>query len=170
MPALDFTEIAPAHQGGNRDQFELFARDVLETIGFQILRGPDRGPDAGRDLIVRDVRSGASGSTTVDFLVSCKHKAHSGTAVGEADDQNLRDRIGTHGCHGLIAFYSTVPSSTLATHLTELGKSHEVMVFDPESVESRLLSTPKGRAARRRARTAQTPTIRSRQRRSRRAP
>lgn len=146
MPALDFTEIAPAHQGAARDQFELFGRDVLEALGFQIVRGPDRGPDIGRDLIVRDVRAGAGGSTTVDFLVSCKHKAHSGTAVGEADDRNLRDRIDTHSCDGLIAFYSTVPSSTLSAHLDGLRKHHDVLIFDAEQIEARLLNFPAGRA------------------------
>lgn len=145
MPALDFTEIAPAHQGPARDQFELFGRDVLEALGFQIVRGPDRGPDIGRDLIVRDARAGAGGSTTVDFLVSCKHKAHSGTAVGEADDRNLRDRIDTHGCDGLIAFYSTVPSSTLSAHLDGLRKHHDVLIFDAEQIEARLLAFPAGR-------------------------
>ena len=51
MPALDFQEIATAQSGADRDQFELFARDFLEAEGFEIVRGPDRGPDAGRDLI-----------------------------------------------------------------------------------------------------------------------
>src|SRR3954452_21958206 len=51
---LDFKEIATAHAGTGRDQFELFARDFLEAEGFEIVRGPDQGPDAGRDLIVRE--------------------------------------------------------------------------------------------------------------------
>lgn len=144
MPVLDFTEIAIAHRGAERDQFELFARDFFEAVGFEIVRGPDRGPDAGRDLIVRDNRKGASGTTTVDFLVSCKHKASSGTAVGESDDQNIRDRVGTHNCQGFIAFYSTVPSSTLATHLAALP--FEVVIFDPEKIEGALLAYPQGRA------------------------
>ena len=46
MPALDFKEIAMAHVGTERDQFELFARDFLEAEGFEIVRGPDQGPDA----------------------------------------------------------------------------------------------------------------------------
>lgn len=145
MPALDFKEIAPAHQGSERDQFELFARDVLKAYGFLIVRDPDRGPDAGRDIIVRDTRVGLAGITTVDFLVSCKHKAHSGSAVSESDEQNIRDKMGTHGCTGFIAFYSTVPSSTLGTHLTELKKISEVQIFDPEKIETFLLSSPQGR-------------------------
>ena len=51
MPALDFTEIAIAKAGPDRDQFELFAREFLDQEGFTIVSGPDRGPDDGRDLV-----------------------------------------------------------------------------------------------------------------------
>lgn len=146
MPALDFKEIAPGHQGPQRDQFELFARDALEAMGFEIVSEPNRGPDAGRDLVVRDVRPGVAGSTVIDYLVSCKHNAHSGKAVGESDDNNLRDRLETHRCEGLIAFYSTLPSGTLSTHLNALGTKVPVLVLDGEKIEARLLDKPKGRA------------------------
>jgi hypothetical protein len=120
MPALNFSEIAVAHAGTERDQFELFARDFLVAEGFEIVEGPDRGPDAGRDLIVREQPRGPGGASNYDWLVSCKHKANSGAAVSHTDELNLRDRIETHSCQGLIAFYSTLPSSTLATHLAAL--------------------------------------------------
>lgn len=41
MPALDFTEIAVPTAGSGRDVFELFARDVLDLLGFKVLEGPD---------------------------------------------------------------------------------------------------------------------------------
>jgi Restriction endonuclease len=145
MPALDFNEIAPAHEGGDRDQFELFARDFLEAEGFEIVRGPDRGPDAGRDLIVLERRQGPGGVSELKWLVTCKHKAGSGSAVSHTDELNLRDRIETHGCRGLIAFYSTVPSSTLATHLAALEPQYELLIYDRERIETRLLADPKGR-------------------------
>ena len=127
MPALDFAEIAVAYAGVGRDDFELFARDFLVTQGFEILVGPDRGPDAGRDLVVRELREGPGGQTELRWLVSCKHKAASGNAVGHTDEQNMRDRLETHGCKGFIAFYSTVPSSTLATHLKSLTPAYGLL-------------------------------------------
>lgn len=145
MPALDFSEIAPANAGDGRDQFELFARDVLTVMGFEIIRGPDRGADFGRDLIVRELRKGVGGTTTLDWLVSCKHNAHSGGAVLESDERNVRDRIETHRCGGLIAFYSTVPSSTLAAHLAALQPNYSLLVFDAERIEAEILSRPNGR-------------------------
>ena len=76
MPILDFKEIASSSGGQDRDQFELFAREFLEHLNFRIIEGPDRGPDAGRDLIVEETRTGVGGVTRVRWLVSCKHNAH----------------------------------------------------------------------------------------------
>ncbi|MBE7376492.1 restriction endonuclease [Pseudomonas lopnurensis] len=146
MPALNFKEIAPAHKGTERDQFELFARDFLEAEGFSVVVGPDRGQDAGRDLIVSEIRFGPGGQSEYRWLVSCKHKAGSGESVGHNEDINLRDRLGTHRCNGFIAFYSTVASSTLATHLKALLPEYGLLVFDNELIEAKLLDSPKGRA------------------------
>jgi HJR/Mrr/RecB family endonuclease len=98
MAVLDFKEIPTAQAGMDRDQFELFAREFLAQEGFMIVAGPDRGSDAGRDMIVAETRTGPGGDTTVRWLVSCKHKAHTGTSVTSVDEPNLRDRIETHEC------------------------------------------------------------------------
>lgn len=90
MPALDFKEIAPASAGPSRDQFELFAREFLEFMGFTTIVGPDRGADGGRDLVIEDTRSGIVGETRVRWLVSCKHKAHTGASVTSDDEQDIR--------------------------------------------------------------------------------
>ena len=47
---LDFKEIPPANgSDGDQDKFELFAREYIEAIGLEIVSGPDRGQDGGRD-------------------------------------------------------------------------------------------------------------------------
>lgn len=45
MAALDFTEIASAQSGPDRDRFELFAREFFDSEGFRIIEQPDRGAD-----------------------------------------------------------------------------------------------------------------------------
>jgi hypothetical protein len=142
---LDFTEIPTAQSGPKRDQFELFAREFLVQEGFKIVNGPDRGPDDGRDLIVEETRSGPGGNTLVRWLVSCKHKAHSGSSVSPSDEPNIRDRLDTHGCNGFIAFYSTVPSSGLTTNLAALRPRFGLLVYDPDSIERKLIDSPRGR-------------------------
>jgi hypothetical protein len=59
MPILDFKEIpAPQLASDNQDAFELFSREVLAFVGYEIVEGPSRGPDAGKDLIVSESRKG----------------------------------------------------------------------------------------------------------------
>ena len=142
MSALDFTEVPPAGSGPGRDQFELFAGEFLVKEGFRIVEGVDRGPDDGRDLIVEETRSGPGGTTVVRWLVSCKHKAHSGASVTHTDEANIRDRIDLHKCTGLIAFYSTVPSSGLATQLKGLQPKYALLIYDPALIERKLLDNP----------------------------
>jgi hypothetical protein len=145
MAALNFKEIPSAQAGADRDQFELFAREFLHQEGFTVISGPDRGPDAGRDMIVEETRPGPGGATTLRWLVSCKHKAHAGSSVTPADDTNLRDRIETHKCTGFIAFYSMLPSSGLATNLRALKPKFDLLIYDAEHVERKLLDSPQGR-------------------------
>lgn len=144
MSAIDFCEISPAHKGADRDAFELFVREFLHFLGFQILVGPDRGADAGRDLIVAELRTGIIGETKVKWLVSCKHKAHSGAAVSPTDEANISDRVGTHGCEGFLAVYSTVPSSGLAATLNSPNIAFQVKIFDPATIERELLKSAEG--------------------------
>ena len=71
---LDFSEI-PLAKGGSvgSDTFEQFAAEFLKLIGYEDVRGPSRGADGGKDLIVEEVRRGISRNTKVRWLVSCKH-------------------------------------------------------------------------------------------------
>jgi hypothetical protein len=149
MPVINFKEIPAASGGASQDQFELFAREFLDLIGFRIVVGPDRGPDAGRDLVVEEMRTGVAGETRVRWLVSCKHKAHSGNSVTPEDEADIHDRVRTHGCSGFLGFYSTVPSSGLAAKLNAPDLGFEVKVFDQEKIEKQLL-TQKGVALARR--------------------
>ena len=144
MPILDFKEIASSSGGQDRDQFELFAREFLEHLNFRIIEGPDRGPDAGRDLIVEETRTGVGGVTRVRWLVSCKHNAHSGDSVTKRDELDIHDRISTHNCDGFIGFYSTVISSGLASALKAPESQFEILVYDQEKIESECISSPHG--------------------------
>jgi hypothetical protein len=145
MAALDFKEIPSAQSGPERDRFELFAREFLVAEGFRVVEQPDRGADGGRDIIVEEDRLGPGGANVVRWLVSCKHKAHSGGSVTPGDEQNIRDRLGTHRCDGFVAFYSTLPSSGLGQTLSALRPTHEYLQLDAEAIERKLLDSPRGR-------------------------
>jgi len=148
MPQLDFKEIPQANiASGQQDTFELFAREFLELFGFKSLSGPDRGADLGKDLVVQETRIGVAGETTVRWLVSCKHKAHSGTSVGLGDESDILDRVKVHDCGGFIGCYSTIPSSSLTQKLGGLkanNPSFDFQIFDREKIESVILRTGAG--------------------------
>jgi hypothetical protein len=150
MPVLDFREIPVPTTGAARDQFELFAREFLGLLGFKVLVGPDRGPDGGRDLIVQEVRTGVAGETLVKWLVSCKHNAHSGASVTLNDEPDVHDRVATHDCQGFIGFYSTIPSSGLATKLNAPTVPFQIKIYDPEEIERHILMSSSGLALARR--------------------
>lgn len=143
MPVLDFKEIPTPARGAERDQFELFACEFLEYLGFRTIVGPDRGPDAGRDLIVEEVRAGIAGETRLRWLVSCKHNAHTGASVTPEDERDIHDRVATHNCNGFLAFYSTIPSSGLAAKLNA-ANPFEVQVYNAELIERELLKSSAG--------------------------
>lgn len=146
MPLLNFTEIPDAGDasGGSQDTFELFARDFLSFLGYKITSGPDRGLDGGRDLIVTETRTGIGGQTTIRWLVSCKHMAHSGRSVRLQDETDIADRVQTHKCKGFVGFYSTIPSSSLTKKLEGLHRKFECQIFDREKIEERLLGSAQG--------------------------
>lgn len=148
MPQLNFKEISQGNlAGGDQDAFELFAREFLELFGFIPVSGPDRGADLGRDLIVEETRSGVAGKTIVRWLVSCKHKAHSGQSVTQGDESDIFDRVKVHNCTGFIGVYSTIPASSLTRKLEQL-KAHtpsfDFQIFDHAKIESILLRTGVG--------------------------
>lgn len=145
MAALDFKEVPEAHLGGGlQDTFELFARDFLALLGYQVQESPSRGADGGKDVIVVERRNGVGGETFVRWLVSCKHKAHSGASVNPQDESNIRDRVEANKCDGFIGFYSTLPSSGLSDAIAGLSAKVETQTFDRERIESYLLKSPDG--------------------------
>jgi hypothetical protein len=140
MAVINFKEIPQANiANGEQDIFELFAREFFDSLGFFVIQDPDRGQDGGRDLIVSEKRTGIIGESDIRWLVSCKHKAHSGSAVNVSDEEDISDRLQAHKCDGFIGFYSTILSAPLNRKLEALKDRYEVQLFDREKIERVLL-------------------------------
>jgi hypothetical protein len=147
MPIIDFKEISQGNiSDGRQDTFELFARDFLQMLGFKIEIGPDRGQDGGRDLVVVEERKGILDNSKYRWLVSCKHKSHSGKSVVDADETDIIDRLTVHQCNGFIGFYSTVISAPFGRKLESFKDKNkiEVQIFDNEKIEKILLMSSEG--------------------------
>ncbi len=80
------------------------------------------------------------------WLVSCKHKAHSGASVTPNDERNIPCRVSTHSCNGFIGFYSTLPSSGLVDRLYASDLPYETLVYDRERIERECLESSQGLA------------------------
>lgn len=141
MSIIDFEEIPEAHiSSGKQDTFELFAKEFFKEMGFKIITFPDRGQDDGKDLIVMETSNGLISESKFKWLVSCKHKAHSGKSVTKSVENDVYDRVKQHSCDGFIAFYSTLPSASLNKKLNSLKNKIKISIFDCEEIEEKLLS------------------------------
>lgn len=133
---VDFKEIPSG------EIWELFARDFLTQLGFFIESSPDRGADAGKDMIISEELTGALGRYRLRWLVSCKHNAISGKSVNEDDEKNILERVESFDAQGFIGFYSTIPSSALNSRLKQLrdgGKIKDYRIFDHKLIENYLI-------------------------------
>ncbi len=133
---IDFKEILDG------ETWELFARDFLTELGFFIESSPDRGPDAGKDILVSEELVGSLGRYRLRWLVSCKHHSVSGKSVNETDEQNILERIEAFEADGFIGFYSTIPSSGLGTRLLALRNNQKIKdfrIFDHKLIENHLV-------------------------------
>lgn len=141
MPCIDFCEIPEAHvASGNQDAFELFARDFFaDILKFNILSEPNRGADGGKDILVEERQTGTLSESKTVWLVSCKHKAHSGKSVTPDDETNISDRLEQFKADGFIGFYSTLASSGLNTRLDSYKDRYKIQVFDKEKIEMFIL-------------------------------
>ncbi|MEJ8310112.1 restriction endonuclease [Agrobacterium larrymoorei] len=130
---IDFKEIPDG------DAWEEFCRDYLVALGLVVDVPPGRGPDGGRDLLVKEQLTATLASRSFTWLVSCKHNATSGKSVGPDDEQNITDRLEQHGAEGFIGFYSTMPSASLVERLKELrdkGKIHAFEIYSGSRIEN----------------------------------
>lgn len=145
---LDFKEIPMANGGeGLQDTFELFARDFLQYLGYAIIEEPDRGADGKRDIIAEERVTGLSSAFTYRWLVSCKHYAHSGSAVKDSDEINISERLKQHKCDGFMGIYSTLCATSLGgvlNGLTDANGKKNTFIYDHERIESCLLKDRKG--------------------------
>lgn len=141
MAIIDFKEIPCANSGGgDQDTFELFARDFAnEILGLKIISQPNRGADGGKDFLAEEIRNGTLSKSSIRWLVSCKHFAHSGKSVSDNDELNISDRMHQHNADGFIGFYSTIASSGLGSRLEALKKDYSVEIFDGKKIEQWLL-------------------------------
>lgn len=141
MSLVDFKEIPEAHiSSGYQDSFELFCQEFFKYKNLKIISSPDRGADGGKDLICEEERIGPIGKSIIKWIISCKHKAHTGNSVTIQDEQDIVDRINQNRANGFIGFYSTIIQSSLNKKLQAINTNYEVKIYNYEDIEQEILN------------------------------
>ncbi|HEY9468365.1 MAG TPA: restriction endonuclease [Propionibacteriaceae bacterium] len=134
---LDFTELP---RDGNA--FELMVRELAFELGYHV-EWSGQGADGGRDLTIIEQGDTLFGSKLRRWLISCKHNAGSGTAVGRGSLGEIRDLLDQHRADGYLLACTTHPSSAAVDRLRELdGRGIPCHYWDAIQLE-RMLSTPR---------------------------
>ena len=101
------------------DQFETLIRALLESMGFEVVRAPGRGTDAGCDILVKRTWLDAIGlQRTESVVVQCKHYANSGRSVGPDDVGSWHNAMLAHAGDGYLLVTDTRVTSNLQALFT----------------------------------------------------
>lgn len=119
--------------------FEQLVREMLLRSGFEV-HWTGVGPDGGRDLVATEAVSGPLRPFNRKWLVSCKHKAHSGASVVMADIPSLIDDCAAVGAEGFLLACSTQPASSVVKRLEEIQNKGalQTLFWDAIEIERRL--------------------------------
>jgi hypothetical protein len=140
MATLDFSELNGSPPG---EAFEALVRLIGERLGLNV-QWSGRGADGGRDLYFLETQSGTLGIRAVKWLVNCKDKSESNSAVLEKDLGSILDKLQQHKCDGFLLATSTTASTALKEKLDKLdianGGSIQTKVWDRFELTKLLLS------------------------------
>jgi Restriction endonuclease len=140
MATLDFSELEGNPPG---EAFEALVRLIGERLGLNV-QWSGRGADGGRDLYFLETQSGTLGIRAVKWLVNCKDKSESNSAVLEKDLGSILDKVQQHQCQGFLLATSTTASTALKEKLDKLdignGGSIQTKVWDRFELTKLLLS------------------------------
>jgi hypothetical protein len=135
MP-LDFCELPK-----DGTALEQLVRELLLVSGLRA-SWTGEGTDAGTDVLAEETATGPLGSFRRRWLVQCKHKAHSGKAVGRKEVGDFVADCRQHDADGYLLVCSTRPSSGLISKLNDTaGRPDNSVVtacWDSVELEKRL--------------------------------
>ena len=120
--------------------FEQFVREMYIREGYEV-HWTGVGSDGGRDLVLTEKLVGPLSTRERKWLVSCKHRAHSGLSVGVKEVGDFSADCNAIDAEGFILVCSTQPTSGTIKRLEETGSSKHILTKyeDAISLEKRLM-------------------------------
>ncbi len=105
------------------EEFELLCRDLLDSLGIQIIEGPARGSDRKKDMIIQyTVKDKIGRLQKYKLLVQCKNKAKSKKSIYEKDLGDIRSACQIHNTNGYFLITSTIPSVSVQDILIAINE------------------------------------------------
>ncbi len=129
------------------EEFEFFCRDLLESLGVQILEGPARGPDRKKDLIIQyKIKDIIGREKQYKFLVQCKNKAKSQKSIYESDLGDIRTTCKIHDTEGYLLITTTIPSVSVQNILKAINKegNYYTHYWDNKAIEKYISESKEG--------------------------
>ncbi len=139
MP-IDFSQLSG-------EEFEFFCRDLLESLGIQILKGPARGPDRKKDLIIQyNMKDVIGREEQYKFLVQCKNNAKSQKSVYESDLGDIRSVCRIHNTTGYLLITTTIPSISVQNILKAIKeeRNYYTHCWDKKALEKYISKSKEG--------------------------
>jgi len=120
--------------------FEQFVRELYMREGYEI-HWTGVGSDGGRDLVLTEKLTGSLSTKERKWLISCKHRAHSGKSVGVKELGDFSADCNAIDAEGFILACSTQPSSATIKRLDESSSSKKILTRyeDAISLEKKLM-------------------------------
>ena len=111
------------------ERFESLCYDLLQSLGYDIVRAPNRGSDRGVDMIAaKSITDDLGFIVESRIAVECKHFAKSGRSVTEASVGNIIERTLSHNCNRYLLITSTIASSTLAHQIEGINNNPSIPI------------------------------------------
>lgn len=139
MP-IDFSQLSG-------EEFEFFCRDLLESLGVQILEGPARGPDSKKDIIIQyNIKDVIGREEQFKFLVQCKNNAKSQKSVYESDLGDIRSACRIHNTRGYLLITTTIPSISVQNNLKAINEERNYYThhWDKKTLEKYISKSKEG--------------------------
>ena len=129
--AMNFKKVKP-------DDFENLCRDVLIDYGNEIIANTGKGPDGGKDLIIKVNPTDKAHifNEDIQYIVQCKNNSISGKSVGDADIGDWRSICNKNACGGYLLILTTHPTKNLRENLEAAGKQeYKTKIIDGKEFE-----------------------------------
>jgi len=100
-------------------QFEELIHQLLEAMGYRVLEKPAIGTEGGRDILIERTLKDAFTERRERVVVQCKHTAHGGRAVGDADVGLWQNAMHRYKARGYLLVTSTRVTENLSRAFRE---------------------------------------------------